>query len=407
MSRFRNLSISTKFNLIMSLLLITLFLVAAFLTYKRQQALILKVAVDNARSFARQIIETRDYMSSVVRGEPEQNYSLVPQVVATRVAKRITTGSKYYVRQVSLRYRNPENSPDEFETAQLQSFAAAGKSASESYRVIRIKGQEAFRYMLPMVAEKSCLECHGAYEEAPHFVRKLFPRGHYSYNYKLGEVVGAVSVTIPMVDLYHDIGTNLRLDLAYRGGVFFIIIVILGTLIRRTIINPVTQLAEAITHVARTGNFAERLPQTSNDEVGRLVGAFNDLMEELDRKTLQRTESEERYRKFIQMARSAVVTFMEDGKIVISNEKAEQLFGLSRQNLLGESIYRFLEDGEALRQGIKDYLREGKGGWVGGTTRHRAKDVQGRVTEVEMALSDSMTDQSPMFTAILRKVEDK
>ena len=80
-----------------------------------------------------------------------------------------------------------------------------------------------------------------------------------------------------------------------------------------------------------------------------MIDAFNDLMEEMGRKTLQSRESEERYRKFIEMARSAVVTFMEDGKIVISNQKAEELFGLSRQALLGENVFKFIEDGEALR----------------------------------------------------------
>src|SRR6266540_3974515 len=123
MSWFANLKLGAKFNLIMSFLLISLFLAAAFLTYERQQKLILKVAVDNARNFAKQIIETRDYMSSVVRGEPENNYGLVPQVVATQVAKRITKDSKYYVRQVSLRYRNPDNRPDDYETGQLKVFA--------------------------------------------------------------------------------------------------------------------------------------------------------------------------------------------------------------------------------------------------------------------------------------------
>ena len=93
---------------------------AASFTYERQQSLILKIAVDNARIIARQIIETRDYMSSVVHGEPDQNYNLVPQVVATQVAERITQGSKYYVRQVSLRYRNPNNRPDDYETLMLQ-----------------------------------------------------------------------------------------------------------------------------------------------------------------------------------------------------------------------------------------------------------------------------------------------
>ncbi|MCM2358528.1 MAG: DUF3365 domain-containing protein [Geobacteraceae bacterium] len=402
MSWFANLKIGYKFNLIMSLLLVSLFIFAALLTYRGQQAFILKVAVDNARNFAKQIIETRDYMSSVVRGEPENNYGLVPQVVATQVAKRMTTGSKYYVRQVSLRYRNPDNRPDDYEAEQLKAFAE--RTARESSRVIKAKGREVFRYMLPMVAEKSCLECHGEYDKAPLFVRELFPRGHYSYNYRLGEVIGAVSVSIPMDDLYREIGTSLKRDLAYRGTIFLLIILVMGALIRRTIIDPVKLLSETITRVTKTGSFAERLPMRTNDEIGQLIGAFNEMMEELERKTLQSRESEGRYRKFIEMARSAVVTFMEDGKIVISNQRAEELIGLSRQALLGENIFTFLENGEALKNGVAAYLREGKGGGVGETSPQRVRNIHGQVTEVEMALSASMTDQKPLFTAILRDI---
>ena len=401
MPRFRDLHIRTKFNIIMSLLLIALLLAAAFLTYRRQQALILKVAVDNARSFARQIIETRDYMSSVVRGEADKNYALVPQVVATRVAKRITSGSKYYVRQVSLRYRNPENRPDNYETAQLRIFAS--KDGGETYRVIKVRGQEAFRYMLPMVAEKSCLECHGDYDSAPSFVKARFPRGHYSYGYKIGEVIGAVSVTIPMADLYREIGFNLELELLYRVVIFFIIILIMGTLIRRTVIDPVTLVSATISRVTRTGRFDERIPQKSNDELGQLAGAFNAMMEELEHKTLQRQESEERYRGMIEMAHSAIVTFLDDGKIIIANQEAERLFGLSRQELLGEKIYGFLVDGSDMEKGVQKFLREGHGG-VGETTFHRFQNRRGDSTSVEIALSVSRAANKTMFTAILREV---
>lgn len=402
MSRFGNLKINTKFNLIISLVLISLFLVAASLTYERQQALILKIAVDNARIIARQIIETRDYISSVVRGEPDHNYNLVPQVVATHVAEKITRGSKYYVRQVSLRYRNPNNNPDEYETRMLRQFA--GKPGHESYGVVETGEGKKFRYMLSMVAEKSCLECHGEYEKAPAFVRARFPAGHYSYNYKLGEVIGAVSVSIPMVDLYHDIGVNLELDLFIRGIIFFLIILVMGIFVRKTIINPVKLVSASIIDVTRTGNFSERLPKTSGDEIGRLIDAFNDLMEELGRKTLQSRESEERYRKFIEMAKSAVVTFMEDGKIVISNQKAEELFGLSRQALLGENVFAFIEDGEALRLELLTDISEGKADGVRPPTRHTIKSFQERKIAVEMSISASRTDQNPMFTAILREI---
>lgn len=403
MSWFANLKINTKFNLIMSLLLISLFLVAAFLTYQRQQLLVLKVAVDNARAIAKQIIETRDYMSSVVRGEPESNYSLVPNVVATQVAKRVTKGTPYYVRQVSLRYRNPDNRPDGYETVKLKEFA--GKIVKESYGVVSFEGRNLFRYMLPNVAEKSCLECHGAYDDAPAFIRARFPRGHFSYNYRLGEVIGAVSVSIPMEDLYRDIGTNLKLDLAIRAGIFLLLILCLGALIRRYIISPLTAVSATITRVTKTGSFAERIPQLSHDEVGELIAAFNDMMGELDRKTVQRKESEDRYRNLIEMAQSAIVTFMEDGKIVISNRQAEKLLGLSKQELLGEVIFDFMADGDALRQGIAAYLRDRKGGGVGETAPHRVKDGMGRITDVEVALSASRSDHTTMFTAILRERE--
>src|SRR6185369_12538239 len=123
MTRFSDLPIRTKFDVLMSLLLVVLFLAAALFTYQRQKSFVLRMAVDNARSFARELIETRDYMSSVVKGEPEHNYNLVPQVVATQVAKRVTQHTRYYVRQVSLRYRNPQNRPDEYETRHLKLFA--------------------------------------------------------------------------------------------------------------------------------------------------------------------------------------------------------------------------------------------------------------------------------------------
>jgi len=402
MSRFADLTIGVKFNIIMSLLLVSLFLVAAIMTYKREQSLVNRVAVDNARNIARQIIETRDYMSSVVKGEPDNNYNLVPQVVATNVAKRMTEGSDYYVRQVSLRYRNPDNRPDSYEEAQLRLFA--GESVQESSNFVDQNGRKMFRYMLAMKAEKSCLECHGEFDKAPPFVRERFPRGHYSYNYRLGEVIGAVSVSIPVADLYRQVGTNLKVDIAYRGVIFFILIAILGALLRKAVIEPVQLLSDAIVQVTRTGNFSERLPRQSNDEIGRLIAAFNDMMGELERKTLQSKEAEERYRNFIEMTRSAVVTFMEDGKIVISNQQAESLFGLSRQALLGECFYSFLEDGEALRESVSAYLEVGEWGGMGAESFQRVSDVRGHVTEVEMAITASTSDHKPLFTAILREI---
>ena len=395
MTRFADQSIRTKFFCLMSFLLVVLFLISAIFTYQRQESFILRFAVDNARSFARELIETRDYISSVVKDEPEHNYLLVPQVVATQVAKRVTRSTKFYVRQVSLRYRNPENSPDAYETAQLKSFSL--HPSREAYGIVDTPAGRAFRYLQPMLATASCLECHGSYQKAPNFVRKRFPPGHYSYNYRVGEVIGAVSVTIPVKDLYAELGSNLQLDLLTRGIVFLIVVLVTGALLSRHIVRPVKALSVAITRVTRTGEFGEKLPQTSRDEIGSLIGAFNDMMDELTRKTLQSRESDERYRRFIELSGSAVVTFLKDGKIVIANQKAESLFGRSRQALLGESIFPFFEEGDALRE------RFASGATLAEeSSTLRVRSADGRITDVEMVISASTTDREPMFTAILR-----
>lgn len=401
MSRFSNLKINTKFNLIMSLLLILLFLTASLLVYNRQQQLILKVAVDNGRLLARQIIETREYMSDSVRMEPESNYKLVPQVVATQVAKRITQDSKFYVRQVSLRYRNPQNQPDAFETAQLKAFSQS--PAKEISGIVTSDGVKSFRYMQVMVAEKSCLRCHGSYETAPRFVRERFPRGHISYNYRLGEVIGAVSAGIPMDALYRQIGIDLAFDLGLRGIIFLVVILVMGALIRRTIITPIKMMSDTIAHVTETGDFTERIPTYTKDEVGQLINSFNGMMEELSFKTLQHSESEERYRRFIEMARSAVITFLEDGKIIICNEPAERLFAVERRELLGESVYHFLEGGTELRETLSLFMHAGTTDVITKTIADKVRDRHGRVVAVEIALSSSIRDHKPLFTAILRR----
>jgi PAS domain S-box-containing protein len=402
MSWFGNLHLRTKFNLIMSLLLVCFFLAAAFLTYQKQQRLILTFAEDNARNLARQIIETRDYMSGAVRDEAENNYNLVPQVVATRVAKRITAGSPYYVRQVSLRYRNPDNRPDNYETARLESFKQQGMAEISSIETV--DGKPTFRYLQPMVAVESCLACHGDYEKAPAFVRARFPRGHYSYNYKVGEVIGAVSVSIPMAELYRQIGANLKQDLLYRGVIFCIIILVMGWILRRSIIDPVKQLTVSISRITRTGSYADRLPRFTNDEIGILVGSFNDLMQELEQKDRQSTETDARYRSFIEMVPSAVVTCLQDGRIITSNQRAEKLFGVPRKDLIGKSIFDFITGEAAKSELFATSLKDGRIRMVKESSLQTVRGFGGRLTEMEIAIAASEGDQHPLFTVILLEI---
>lgn len=399
MNMLRNLSLGARFNLILLLILASLIAFNAVDDYIRQHGLIRQDAVNTSRMMARQIIETRSYLSSVLKDEARFNQNLIPQVASTRIAASVSRGTQYTLRQTSLRYRNPENKPDPYEAAVLNRFNE--NKAAEHYEVVKVNNKENLRYLVPMIADQSCLECHGTYESAPEFVRQRFPKGHYSYNYAVGEVLGAISVSIPMDELYDTIGSNLKKDMLFSAGIVLMILVLTGFLIRRFIIAPVGHLSETLAHVSRTGAFDTQIPVSGNDEISQLIITYNSMIEELNRKNIQRQESDERYRNMIEMARSAIVTFIADGKIVIVNCAAERLFGITRNDMIGAVFFDFLVNGELLKSELAQCPHDSP--WEGLVTRATIRDVRGKTTEVELALSATVSDGNPIFTAIIRE----
>jgi PAS domain S-box-containing protein len=400
MAFLKHFHLNTRFNIILLIIFLLLAAINAVEDYNRQQKLIVQDATDSSRMLAKQIIETRAYLSSVLVGEANTNHNLIPQIAATNIAKRITKGSKYTLRQISLRYRNPDNIPDSYETTQLKAFNAG--NVRESHKVVIINGEKVYRYILPMVAEESCLECHGEYKNAPDFIKERFPPGHHSYGYRVGEVIGAVSASISMADLYKTIGKNVKLDLLYSAATLLFILFIMGSIIRRQIITPITTLSEDIANVTRTGNFGEQLKVVSDDEIGRLVIAYNNMATELQQRILQRQESDERYRNVIEMAQAAIITFLPDGKIVIVNHVAELLLGLPKTDLIGMSFYDFLPDPAPLRQATAKLAEEGETG-TGVRTFQLLKNIRGQQQEVEFVLSATTSDGRHMFTVIIHE----
>ncbi|MBT0664879.1 DUF3365 domain-containing protein [Geobacter pelophilus] len=398
----RNLSLGTRLNLLLILIFAALITFNAVDDYYRQHALIRQDAVDTSRMMARQIIETRSYLSSVLTDEPRTNQNLIPQVASTRIAASISKGTKYTLRQTSLRYRNPENRPDPYEAEILKKFN--NNKATEHVEVTKVNGRELLRYLVPMVADQSCLECHGTYESAPDYVQKRFPKGHYSYNYQVGEVIGAISVSIPMADLYVTIGKNLQNDLLYSGAIVFLIVVLAGALFSRFIVKPVAQLSATLSTVAQTGAFDTQLPAHGDDEISRLIITYNSMIKELDSKSIQRKESDERYRNMIEMARSAIITFLKNGKIVIVNRSAERLFAMQRSDLIGMDFFDFLSNGNALRQDLDQSFTE-EPAWEGLTVTREIRDIRGHKKNVDLAISASQGDGNPIFTAIIRETD--
>jgi len=83
-----------------------------------------------------------------------------------------------YGRISSLNPINPINKADAWEAKALKAFQTGSAEASEAG--VLLNGKPYFRYMEPMITQKSCLKCHAAYGD------------------KEGDIRGGISVAIPM-----------------------------------------------------------------------------------------------------------------------------------------------------------------------------------------------------------------
>ncbi len=128
------------------------------------------------------------------------------------------------IHTVSDRARNHKNSANEDELKAIEYF----KNNPNEIKYFNDENSEFFQYASVLKIKSACLKCHGKKEDAPLFIQKNYPK---SYDYKLGEVRGIMSIVIPKKSvneyffkhLTHAIIYDILLFLALFLGIFFLI----------------------------------------------------------------------------------------------------------------------------------------------------------------------------------------
>ena len=123
---------------------------------------------------------------------------------AQEISKKFATQTGYYIRRVSLKYRNPRNAPDDYERRKLEEFDRLNrekKLSNEYVEVVNEQGVEYLRYMRPLVAAPLCMNCHGPKENIPPEVKVIvaekYPEDRAT-GFLVGDLRGAISVKITL-----------------------------------------------------------------------------------------------------------------------------------------------------------------------------------------------------------------
>lgn len=255
----RDLGIGTKLILAITLVIVGISSTGSVILYTYQKRSLDEQILERSRTITELLIQIEDHR------------------LMSRVASEFNRVTGYTLKQTSLEPVNPANAPDEFERWVMRRFQRMG--GEEYYAVVAGEdGNRYFRYMRALPTRERCIACHPGYE--------------------VGELRGSISVVAPYEDIAAATKKNLLYILATVQLLTISIIVVLYYLSRKIVSAPLEELIREVEGSAREiqlGEEVEDIPVRSQDEIGRLAGAFNNLRKSLSESFKRKNEAIESF----------------------------------------------------------------------------------------------------------------
>jgi len=253
--------------------------------------LAIQESVDKARKSADQLIAMRGYMATIApyvkfTKDSISRWAATPAFSGRNVAKKLTDTAGFYIKQTSLKYRNPLNKPNQIEKKILMKFEK-NKNLPEYFEIgENTKGEEVIRYAKPLKIKKGCLKCHGTpYKEVPTKLYQALVKdyGNVAFNYKVGDIRGMVSVEVPMSQAIQAVAKTEQLMLFWTLGAIAIFIVVITISINfffeKGIITPVKEYSHTLTE--NEDDLTIILPEKGAPEIQYIAKAVNKFIEAL------------------------------------------------------------------------------------------------------------------------------
>ena len=131
------------------------------------------------------------------------------------------------IQTVSDRARNPQNSADAGELEAIKYF----KKNSDKEEYFNKEDDKYYQYARVLKIEKKCLACHGPKENAPQFIQDQY---NASYDYKLGEVRGILSIKTPVSEINKYFFTSFIQSIFYDIFLFVLLFIAIYTIVKKS-----------------------------------------------------------------------------------------------------------------------------------------------------------------------------
>jgi signal transduction histidine kinase len=276
--------LTIKFIVAISAIILLSYGFLLFQTSNLQNELVMEQARQQARILYKQILLTRQWVSDhqglflvKTAGVAENPYlkgssikaddgtifvKRNPAMVTRELSEYAAKTGFCWFKITSLNPVNPENMPDDFERNALEYFK---KGFSEFEAITETPEGRVHRYVAPLLVQESCLNCHA------------------EHGYTVGDIRGGLSISVPLAWADRAIQKNTSTIIKYSVFSVFAVALALIYLFNKLVGQRIKRLSEGMKNYPQQDYLVHDDKHLLDDEIGQLIGGYNDLCERLDK----------------------------------------------------------------------------------------------------------------------------
>lgn len=278
------MNLTIKFIVAISAIILLSYGFLLFQTSNLQNELVMEQARQQARILYKQILLTRQWVSDhqglflvKTAGVTENPYlheaairaddgtvfvKRNPAMVTRELSEYAAKSGFCWFRITSLAPVNPVNAPDDFERLAMERF----KDGLPEYEAITDSPEgRVHRYIAPVLVQESCLACHA------------------EHGYSVGDIRGALSISVPLAWADNVIKKNNTTIIKYSLFSIFTVALALIFLFNKLVARRIERLSQAMENYPEQDYSVSDDKHLLDDEIGRLIVGFNNLCERLDK----------------------------------------------------------------------------------------------------------------------------
>ena len=224
-----------------------------------------------------------------------------------------------------------------------------------------------------------------------------------------GEELAKLEIGVSLIRLDEEIKWVV-LSGAFQGLVLLLILaMVIFWIFQCYVINTLKKIVTSIETGQDQGCF-EPAEVVRHDELGQVATSFNRMMAEVLESQSALFDREQNLSAITDAVQEGIVRIDQQANIVFWNYAAENIFGYSEREAIGQSLHQLLSPSYyhvKAQQAITTFIQTGKGPLIGKTTEVEALHADGHLFPIELTISSLPTVEGWHAVGVVRDISER